>query len=160
MFEVKTILAPIDFSLASQAAFDTAKVIAAKFAAKLVTMSVIPPPKVYWDAGPDFSVTDGNLQRNSATERLAKFNREDGGEIERVVRVGDAKLLIVHEADDRHCDLIVMGTAGRSGIGRLLLGSVAEYVSRRAPCPVLLIKAPPEEVSPQLHSESSQTVHA
>jgi nucleotide-binding universal stress UspA family protein len=44
-------------------------------------------------------------------------------------------------ADEYNADLIVMGTHGRSGIGRLLLGSVTEEVLRKAPCPVLTVKA-------------------
>ena len=48
---------------------------------------------------------------------------------------------IVRVAHESHCDLIVMGSEGKSGIGRSLLGSVAEQVARHAPCPVLLCKA-------------------
>jgi nucleotide-binding universal stress UspA family protein len=42
------------------------------------------------------------------------------------------------------CDLIVLGTHGRTGLGRMLLGSVAEQVVRRAACPVLTVKVPAE----------------
>jgi hypothetical protein len=50
---------------------------------------------------------------------------------------------ILRQARDTGCDLIVMGTHGRRGLGRLLLGSVAEEVMRKAPCPVLTVKLPP-----------------
>ena len=43
---------------------------------------------------------------------------------------------------EAHTDLIVMGTHGRTGMGRLLMGSVAEQVVRQAPCPVVTVKAP------------------
>jgi nucleotide-binding universal stress UspA family protein len=49
---------------------------------------------------------------------------------------------IIRLAGKTRSDLIVMGTHGRTGLGRLLLGSVAEEVLRRAPCPVLLLKKP------------------
>jgi nucleotide-binding universal stress UspA family protein len=44
-------------------------------------------------------------------------------------------------AKETGCDLIVMGTHGRTGLGRLLMGSVAETVLRKAPCPVLTVKS-------------------
>jgi len=49
---------------------------------------------------------------------------------------------ILRAAADRCCDLIVMGTHGRTGLGRLLMGSVAEGVMREAPCPVLTVRTP------------------
>jgi nucleotide-binding universal stress UspA family protein len=67
------------------------------------------------------------------------------------VRAGDASLVIVDEAVTKGVDLIVMGTHGRRGFKRLLLGSVAETVLREAPCPVLT-------VPPRAPAESSQVV--
>ena len=55
---------------------------------------------------------------------------------------GVAVTEIVGEAEKSHCDLIVMGTHGFTGLSRLLMGSVAEGVLRRAPCPVLTVKEP------------------
>jgi nucleotide-binding universal stress UspA family protein len=60
---------------------------------------------------------------------------------ERVYREGLATEVILETADEYKADLIVMGTHGRSGIGRLLLGSVTEEVLRKAACPVLTVKA-------------------
>jgi nucleotide-binding universal stress UspA family protein len=57
---------------------------------------------------------------------------------------GDAVDEILRVARDADADLIVLGTHGRTGLGRLLMGSVAEQVVRRAPCPVLVVKAPAE----------------
>ena len=53
---------------------------------------------------------------------------------------GDAAKEILRVADELQCDLIVVGTHGRTGLGRLLMGSVAEQVMRNAPCPVLAVK--------------------
>jgi nucleotide-binding universal stress UspA family protein len=62
------------------------------------------------------------------------------------VEEGDAAKGIVNAAQATQCDLIVMGTHGRTGLSRLLMGSVAEKVLRSAPCPVLTVKVPlPEE---------------
>jgi quercetin dioxygenase-like cupin family protein len=55
---------------------------------------------------------------------------------------GDPAEEILHFADRLRCDLIVMGSHGRTGLGRLLTGSVAEEVLRRAACPVLVVKTP------------------
>jgi nucleotide-binding universal stress UspA family protein len=53
--------------------------------------------------------------------------------------------MILTKAEEFHCDLIVMGTHGRTGLRRLLVGSVAEAVMRKAPCPVLTVKGPAGE---------------
>jgi nucleotide-binding universal stress UspA family protein len=55
---------------------------------------------------------------------------------------GEPGASIVKVAEDRHCDLIVLGTHGRTGFRRVLMGSVAEQVMRTAPCPVLVVKGP------------------
>jgi nucleotide-binding universal stress UspA family protein len=57
-----------------------------------------------------------------------------------VVRVGAPWSEIVNLAREEHADMIVMGTQGRTGLDRLLLGSVAERVIRQAPCPVLTVR--------------------
>jgi len=139
MFNIKTILYPTDFHEASRAAFDVAKSIASKFGAKIVALHVAMTPPEYSDWAPILPVDEEDLAQRA--HELATFVREDGGEIERLVLVGDAEMVIVREAKERKCDLIVMGTTGRGGIGRLLLGSVAEHVSRKAHCPVLLVRA-------------------
>jgi len=62
--------------------------------------------------------------------------------------VGDPAGTIVGLAEEEHVDLIVMGTHGRTGLSRVLLGSVAEAVVRRASCPVLMVKQPQEVETP------------
>jgi nucleotide-binding universal stress UspA family protein len=57
-----------------------------------------------------------------------------------VVRTGAAWEEIVRVAVEEHADMIVMGTQGRTGLERFMLGSVAERVIRRAPCPVLTVR--------------------
>jgi len=61
------------------------------------------------------------------------------------VKVGAPWQEIVRLAADEHADMIVMGTQGRSGLDRLLLGSVAERVVRHAPCPVLTVRPHPDD---------------
>jgi nucleotide-binding universal stress UspA family protein len=61
--------------------------------------------------------------------------------VERYLLSGDEAVEIIDAATETGCDLIVMGTHGRSGVSRLLMGSVAEEVSRKAPCGVVTVKA-------------------
>jgi len=138
MFAIEKILLPTDFEEPSRAAFEVAKSIAGKFGAKIVVLHVAMTPPEYDEWVPDLPIDDQDLAHRA--DELSKFQREDGGEIQRLVLVGNAEEVIVREAEERGCDLIVMGTAGRGGIGRLLLGSVAEHVSRKSPCPVLLVR--------------------
>ena len=68
--------------------------------------------------------------------------RERGRAVETVVREGYPATAIEEEARSRHADLVVIGTRGHSGLKHLLLGSVAERVVQKAPCPVLAVKTP------------------
>jgi nucleotide-binding universal stress UspA family protein len=70
-----------------------------------------------------------------------KADAGPGMEVETYVLEGNPALEITKFAKDHDCDLIVVGTLGKSGIDRLLLGSVAEKVVRIAPCPVLVIRS-------------------
>jgi len=64
-----------------------------------------------------------------------------------VLHVAEPPMEILGVAEETKCDLIVMGTHGRTGLGRLLMGSVAEQVVRKATCPVLTVKTPQPQVS-------------
>src|SRR5262249_13048463 len=70
------------------------------------------------------------------------------------VEKGDAAPRIVSAAQETRCDLIVMGTHGRTGLGRALMGSVAEHVVRTAPCPVVTVKAPAKAEVPWAGGQS------
>ena len=76
-------------------------------------------------------------------ERLQQLRPEDQKVlVEHLLVQGGAAEEILQVAQERKCDLIVMGTHGRTGLGRLLMGSVAEQVVRKASCPVLTVKTP------------------
>lgn len=57
-----------------------------------------------------------------------------------LIKEGQAENVILDTAKKEHCDMIIMATHGRSGVGRVLLGSVADYVIRHGHCPVLIIR--------------------
>ncbi|WP_049927672.1 universal stress protein [Halopiger goleimassiliensis] len=96
----------------------------------------------------------GGLPMETAWEGISEALRDEGTaaiehveaiappdlDVEGEVREGSPSRVIAEEADRRDCDLIVMGTHGRGGIDRLLLGSVTERVVRCAPVPVLTVQ--------------------
>lgn len=134
----KKILFPTDFSEASQAAFDHAVMLARDTGATLLIAHVDEPTLPYTEAYvalPD--TTEETRQRLQAIVPLdATIHCEH-----RLLR-GDAAQEIVRLANEEQVDLIVMGTHGRTGLRRLLMGSVAEAVVRHAACPVYTIKQP------------------
>ena len=76
---------------------------------------------------------------NDAVDYVVKEGEKLGVKVNPKVVEGSPAKMIVDEAEDH--DLVVMGTLGRTGISKLLLGSVAERVVRFAPCPVLVVRA-------------------
>jgi nucleotide-binding universal stress UspA family protein len=141
------ILVPIDGSPTAQRAFDYALKMAREHHAELIPLYVVDIPLVAYEA-PGFDpsiVRDAMLESGEQLKRdaLAAMQKEDVKGTARVVeidRVGfDIADRILEEARAANCDLVVMGTHGRRGVRRLVLGSVAERFARMSCCPVLLI---------------------
>jgi len=84
---------------------------------------------------------DQEREAKALVERTAKMLAEAGFKVSTLVLTGDAKTTILDEAADWHADLIVVGSHGRKGIGRFLLGSVSEAVARHAACSVEIVRA-------------------
>ena len=142
MLQFHTIVHPTDFSASSAHAFRYACALARDCEARLVIVHAVEP------AVP--MVGEGGLVADEIEElREAARNQLDALEspatavhLERVLRDGPAPAVILDVADEYGADLIVMGTHGRTGLRRILMGSVAEMVMRRARCPVLTVKEP------------------
>ena len=133
----KRILFPTDFSEASQAAFDHAVSLARDTGATLLIAHVEEPPLPYGEA------------IMALPERVDEELRQqlecivpDAVPCEHRLLIGDPAGEIVRLAELEHVDLIVMGTHGRTGLSRLILGSVAEAVVRRAACAVYTVREP------------------
>lgn len=142
----RNILVPVDFSDSSEHALDYAVELAGKLDAKVHLLNVIGIPAL---GVPELGlalaapVIDDVVKGNQAAlDKLADSRRKLASIGEVTLRVGDARDLILQVCEEIHADLIVMGTHGRRGVMRALLGSVAENVVRTAPCPVLTIRAP------------------
>jgi nucleotide-binding universal stress UspA family protein len=141
---MKRIVFATDFSERAGAAERQAVDLARSLGAELVLVHVASDAPL-WREGigsPDVRAVFES-QRRWAAETLAARARAltaEGLTARSVVRVGPAWDEIVRLAADEKADLVVMGTQGRTGLERLLLGSVAERVIRRAPCPVLTVR--------------------
>jgi nucleotide-binding universal stress UspA family protein len=141
MIPIKTILHPTDFSKPSEYALRFACALARDYQAKLVLLHVVEPPVYYGELG--MTVPLPTNFHEHLHERLMKLVPADSGvTVETILIEGSAAKEILRVAVDRHCDLIVLGTHGRTGLSRVLLGSVAEEVIRHTRLPVLTLKTP------------------
>jgi nucleotide-binding universal stress UspA family protein len=142
MLPLGTILHPTDFSEHSEFAFRVASALARDYNARLILLHVIPPPMVIYAGGPVPAETWPSVEE--VKEKLQSMEgRTHHVRIESQVMEGDPVDMILRAAEETHSDVIVMGTHGRTALMRLLLGSVAESVIRKAPCPVLTAKPRP-----------------
>ena len=144
MLPIRTILHPTDFSEHSEPAFNVACSLAQSYGARLVLLHVLEPTVlVYGGVMTPPPPLPGADERLSARKQLQRLRPPHSSiPVERLVEAGDSATAIMQVARERNCDLIVMGSHGRTGLGRLLMGSVAENVLRKAPCPVLTVKNP------------------
>jgi nucleotide-binding universal stress UspA family protein len=139
----RNILVPVDFSDTAERALDYAVMLANRLDAKVHLLNVIGVPAL---GVPELgvaltaSVIDSVVRTNQdALDKLAASRRNAAQIGEVMLRTGDARDVILKTADEVSADMIVMGTHGRRGVRRALMGSVAESVVRTAKCPVLTI---------------------
>jgi len=149
MLAVRRILVPIDFSPPSRAALEYAVALAAPLGASLEVLHVWEPPAYVGPEAVAFVPVD------VARQAWEEVRGGVQGEVEHLVAAvagtfpvhvsvipGTPAELIPEVAAEVGAELVVMGTHGRTGLARVLMGSVAEAVVRRAPCPVLTLRAP------------------
>ena len=141
MLPIQRILHPTDFSDRSRPAFEVACALARDYRAELVVCHVAPNPVPAVAEGVMVDVPESPVE--DAAAHLAAVEPPDPHvRLVRWLRQGDAADEIVRLAAEGDFDLVVMGTHGRGGLARLVMGSVAERVLRAAACPVLTVKAP------------------
>ena len=146
MITLKTILVPSDFSECSDEAVRYGLELGRRFDARVHLLHVVQDPVTQpWAAEgfsvPLFDVVD-EWQKEAEKRLRASVPVEDTDRVtvKAIVATPYAEILDYAAAHD--VDLIVMGTHGRGGMSHLLLGSIAERVIRRAPCPVLTVRHP------------------
>lgn len=146
MIDLKRILVPTDFSEYSENALKYGCALSEKFGSALHLMHVlqdlvamVPEPGLAFPAPGDY-MQDLQASAEKALHQLPKEGWAVGGEVVRAVRQGPPFVEIVRYAKENDIDLIVIGTHGRSGLAHILLGSVAEKIVRKSPCPVLTVR--------------------
>jgi nucleotide-binding universal stress UspA family protein len=149
---IRKILVPVDFSECSKEALEYAELIAERFGASLVVMHAWRLPPELEIAPPYLDMIPYERQMREEIEaKLSDLVSPLAGRaripIERRLEEGHAPDMILVSAKSLDVDLIVMGTHGRRGFKRFMLGSVAEQIVRLAPCPVLTVGSPKSEES-------------
>lgn len=143
------ILVPTDGSAGVERAIEQAVALASAHGATINAVFVLNtanfaslPMETSWEGVSDMLRKDGE----QALERVRTIAEREGVPIETSLIEGTPSKEIVHYATEEGCDLIVMGTHGRGGIDRLLLGSVAERVVRASSVPVLTVSVREEDL--------------
>lgn len=139
MLTVQTILHPTDLSVCSQHAFDVACSLARDKGAKLIVVHVAPPPPEPIEEG--VVLARSSELKDHLWKQMQRLQAHDVSIDHRLVE-GDPALEIQRIALETKTDVIILGTHGRSGLSRLLMGSVAEDIVRSAPCQVVTVKTP------------------
>ena len=142
----KTIVFPTDFSHASDAALQHAEALAKQSAARLLIVHVEEPPLAYGGGELYYGLPE------PSSDRILKMLEDVKPADPKVpfahrLTMGDPAGEIVRIAADEGAEMIVLGTHGRTGMTRLLMGSVAEAIVRRAPCPVLVYRETAEKLA-------------
>jgi len=151
----KTILFPTDFSTASDAALPHAETLAKQAGARLLIIHVEEPPLAYGGGELYYGLPE------PSSERILKMLEDVKPTDPQVpfahrLTMGEPAGEIVRIAGEEGAEMIVLGTHGRTGMTRLLMGSVAEGIVRRAPCPVLVYR----ETAAKLAGKKPVPAHA
>ena len=144
--DIKRIVVPLDFSFSSLKALEFAADLAKPFAAELIVLFVV--ESVLYVV-PNYGGVPGAAlqqmaieQRRTSERHMARIERRyarKGVRLRSIIQTGVPAQTIVELAKHMNADLIVMATHGRTGVSRLLMGSVAERVVRTTTCPVLTL---------------------
>jgi nucleotide-binding universal stress UspA family protein len=153
--QTHVILHPTDFSASAEAALQVARSIARISGARLILLHVAPfTVAVEGGLTAEFDVS----YAPDALEMVRE--RTEGPDLKYPVETwfsrGEAPDEIVRVADEIGCDLIVLGTHGRTGLGRLLMGNTAESVLPEASCPVIIVKSPTNVPAESSHSSGAK----
>jgi nucleotide-binding universal stress UspA family protein len=145
MDAIKRILVPTDFSAHADEAFRVAHMLARATGAEVVVFHVARPPAVVTEGGS--LLAEPGQKPTDLWERFREFQSGDQRvRVEHRVIVADrpGATHILEILEKLGCDLIVMGTHGHRGLRHMLFGSLTEDVVRRARCPVMVVKVPPQ----------------
>ena len=143
MIQIKRVLCPTDFSECAEHALKYAIELARRFESKLYLLHVL-DTRVYGHLEPFastvWSIYDAKEQAAKGIAEIIPEQERKALHSESQIREGTPFVEIIKFAREAEIDLIVLGTHGRTGLSHMLMGSVAEKVVRKAPCPVLTIR--------------------
>ena len=160
---MKTILAPVDFSGASDAVIAEAATLARALDARVVLLNIVQPPVLTAEYAPllqDIAEITAAGEKN-ASRQLEKLEEKLKGEfvtVEGVHAVGAPIAHIIEQADKVDADYIVMGSHGHTALYDLLVGSTTHGVLMRAKCPVIIVPAVKDGKVRKRKSDSQKTV--
>ncbi|QDU79449.1 Putative universal stress protein [Polystyrenella longa] len=146
MIKLKKIMVATDFSPHSEVAISYATEFAKTFDAEVLVTAIVEEPSLMAELPPMgeayFPPNLAEIQQQSAEKACQKKIEEHGLKNARVVvEIGTPFVEIVRIAREEEVDMIIIGTHGRGAIAHMLLGSVAEKIVRKAPCPVLTVRS-------------------
>src|SRR5215468_7446901 len=159
MNALQKILVPTDFSAHADEPFPVAHTLARAVGAEVILFHVAQPPAVVSEGG-KLLANPGKADTVNLWDRFHSIQPVDPKvRVEHQVIVADTPRAghILGMLDKLGCDLIVMGTHGRSWLKHLLFGSVAEEVVRLARCPVMVVKAPAPAMEPAMPEPEKMT---
>lgn len=142
--KITQILCPVDFSQASRRALSNAIIIAKKFRAQLTIISVCETAAPSWYSSNDINILENKERLEKHKAKFKNFLKDfslSGLNCTQEVPVGHPAEEILNTIVIKSIDLLVMGTAGKTGLNRLILGSVTEKVIREVPCSFMTIKS-------------------
>jgi nucleotide-binding universal stress UspA family protein len=145
MIALKTVLVATDFSETSDVALRYGKALAQAFGASLHVLHVVQEPFAQPWAVEAYGFSLATLQEEWVREANARIEKTLTDEerasyrAELVTRLGHPVVEILKYAGEQTVDLVVIGTHGRGPLGHMVMGSVAERIVRKAPCPVLTV---------------------
>jgi universal stress protein A len=142
----RNLLVPTDFSRPSNHAVEYAVELAARLDATIHLLHAVHfPPLGVPELGLAYAATMTETMVKDAQRTLDEIADRHRGKVKMApvrIEVGDPRDVVEKVANAIHADMIIIGTHGRRGLRRFLLGSVAEAVLRAAPCPVLSVREP------------------
>lgn len=140
MPHLETILLATDGSPASEPASGQAIDLATQVEARLLVVSVLSAASRPSEASPDPAVADSRDSLTAKAQSIVQRAKAAGANAAFLVWEGEPGEAIVAAADAEDADLIIVGSHGRSGVSRFLIGSVSDYVVRHAHCPVMVVR--------------------
>ena len=147
MFKIHSILCPVDFSDASRKAVQYAREFAANMGSSIYLLNVVEPRPMAVDITFNYVPLAEDLEKAARADLdvILQYLLGAGLTAECSVEIGNPADIILEKSGELDVNLMIMGSHGKTGLSRFIMGSVAETVVRKANCPVLIVKAEEKE---------------